>query len=384
MSLFSRLLERRDTTYQHVWGADLDWSGQPVWSGARVNRDTVLGLSAVFACVRFLVDAVSTLPVDVVDAERPDWLDQPIPRDPSTTLVVHWQQVLSSLLLDGNSFTIAAPDIFRPAELRVADPRNVQCVPQSDGSMVYRLTDGTELDWTQVIHIPLIRLPGASKGVSPLEAERQTFGAALAQEEYASRFYSNGANHSGVIEIPAGAKVSVDELKAGWEDKHTGLRNAHRPGVLTGGATWKPLSITPDQAQFIETAQLNDERIFRIYRIPPALAGMVREGATSNASSVSQALAFEKHTVRPLVTLIEAAYRPLVGGGQLKFNTKGLLRGDPKTQAEIYHYGLTDQWLKKDEVREKEDMPLFGGTDGGFLETPNNNAPTPTPSENPS
>jgi hypothetical protein len=84
------------------------------------------------------------------------------------------------------------------------------------------------------------------------------------------------------------------------------------------------------------------------------------------------------------VTLIETAYRQLVPPGHyLKFNTKGLLRGDPKTQAEIYHYGLTDKWQTVDETRGLEDMAPFGGTDGGLLQTPNNNAPSggliPTP-----
>jgi hypothetical protein len=80
------------------------------------------------------------------------------------------------------------------------------------------------------------------------------------------------------------------------------------------------------------------------------------------------------------VTLIETAYRQLVPPGHyLKFNTKGLLRGDPKTQAEIYHYALTDKWQTVDETRGFEDMAPFGGTDGGLLQTPNNNAPNGGP-----
>lgn len=394
MRLLGRLMESRATTFQQVWGADGNWDRGGTWAGKSVTRDSMLGLSAVFACIRFIVDAVSTLPVHDFGPEgqapdQPEWLERPIPRDPSTTLVVHLQQLVASLLIEGNSFTFADPDIYNPAELRVLDPRKVDLRRGRDGAPIYRI-DNIDWDWTNVVHIPLIRLPGELRGLAPLEAERQTFSSAIAAEEYGARFLGNGTTLGGVIEMPPGVELDEDQAKDlvdKFELRYSGSKNAHRPGLLTGGATWKQLSVTPEQAQFLQTRQYDDERIFRIYRVPPALAGMVREGATSNASSVSQALAFEKHTIRPLVTLIETAYRGLVPPGHyLKFNTKGLLRGDPRTQAEIYHYGLTDKWQTVDETRGFEDMAPFGGTDGGLLQTPNNNAPNggliPPPSAN--
>ena len=391
MRLLGRLMESRAVTYQQVWGADGDWDRGGTWAGKAVTRDSMLGLSAVFACIRFIVDAVSTLPLHDFGPEgeaedQPDWLERPIPRDPSTTLVVHLQQVASALLIDGNSFTFADPDITNPAELRVLDPRKVDIRRGGDGAPRYRV-DNVEYDWTNIIHIPLLRLPGELRGLAPLEAERQTFSSAIAAEEYGARFLGNGTTLGGVIEMPAGVDLDEDQAKElvdKFELRYSGSKNAHRPGLLTGGATWKQLSVTPEQAQFLQTRQYDDERIFRIFRVPPALAGMVREGATSNASSVSQALAFEKHTIRPFVTLIETAYRALVPPGHyLKFNTKGLLRGDPKTQADIYHLSLTDKWQTVDEVRALEDMEPFGGEDGGLLETPNNNAPGAAPMPEP-
>lgn len=391
MRLLGRLVESRAVTFQQVWGSDGDWDRGGTWAGKAVTVDSMLGLSAVFACIRFIVDAVSTLPVhdygpEGESPEQPEWLERPIPRDPSTTLVVHLQQVASSLLIDGNSFTFADPNIANPAELRVLDPRKVDIRRGRDGMPLYRVAN-VEYDWTNIIHIPLLRLPGELRGLAPLETERQTFSSAIAAEEYGARFLGNGTTLGGVIGMPAGVEITEDQAKElvdKFEMRYSGSKNSHRPGLLTGGATWTPLSVTPEQAQFLQTRQYDDERIFRIFRVPPALAGMVREGATSNASSVSQALAFEKHTIRPFVTLIEEGYRTLVPPGHyLKFNTKGLLRGDPKTQAEIYHYGLTDKWLKVDETRGFEDMAPFGGEAGGLLETPNNNAPSAEPAPMP-
>lgn len=390
MGALARAFERRDTTYQQVWGADRDNPAMD-FGGKRVTRDGALGLSAVFACIRFIVDSYSTLPLhNYEEREQQDpvgWMVRPVPRDPATSLVVHLQQVGTSLLLEGNSYTFASPSVLNPQELRVLDPRNVEPRREKDGSIVYTVRDYRsqmvgEFDWSQIVHIPLIRLPGELKGISPLEAERQTFSSAISAEALGANFLRNGTWLSAIVEMPAGVSVEEEDAKQllrDIEQKYAGTGKAGKVGMLTQGAKLNQLSVTPEQAQFLETRMYDDERIFRIYRVPPALAGMVREGATSNASSVSQALAFEKHTIRPFVTLIETAYRTLLPPGQyLKFNTKGLLRGDPETQAKIYHFGLSDKWLALEEVREYEELPARDDMTG-LLETPNNNAPGESP-----
>lgn len=382
MALFSRLIEGRFTSWQTIWGSDRDNPASPLASPRPLTRDGALSLSAVFACVRFIADTVATLPVvSEATGETPEWLDRPIPRDPNTTLEVHLQQVATSMLLEGNGFVVALPSVFAPAELRVVDPRQVHIRRKPNAEIIYDVqsTDGQEtgqFDAGQMLHFPLIRLPGALRGISPLEAERLTFSAALDAEDLARRFLRQGTWLSAIVESPQGVSLDMEQANALIKDiekKWASPRNAGRVGVLTGGAKLNQLSVTPEQAQFLETRQYDDERIFRIYRMQPALMGMVREGATSNAASIQQALSFEKHTLRPFLNQLEAGYRRIE---PIKFKTKGLLEGDPKTQAQIYHYGLTDTWLDVDEVRDLEDRPRFGGERGGKLQTPNNNAPT--------
>src|SRR3990167_3340057 len=171
--LFGRFLEKRDVTFQQVWGADLDTPASP-FSTAAVTRDKALGLSAVAACVSLKADTISTLPMKehAKEGERrievdpqPDWLDRPIPRDPSVTFGGHLSQLVTSLELEGNSFTFASPSIYNPAELRVLDPRRVEIKRGPDSAPIYRVTDwnGTfvgEFDWTNIVHIPLLRLAG--------------------------------------------------------------------------------------------------------------------------------------------------------------------------------------------------------------------------------
>jgi HK97 family phage portal protein len=236
-----------------------------------------------------------------------------------------------------------------------------------------------EFDWTQVISIPLIRLAGELRGISPLEAERLTFQGAIAAEELAGRFLRSGTWLSALLEMPATGTYdddTIEKLRAGIEKKWSGTRNSGKVGVLTGGAKLTQLSVTPEQAQFLQTRMYDDERIFRIFRCPPALVGMTREGATSYASSVMQADAFEKHTIRPLLDLIESAYGALAEPGRyLRFNTAALLRADLTTRVNSHGSGLDHKWVTVDEVRAIEDLDPLGGVEGGLLQTPNNNAP---------
>src|SRR4051812_18667281 len=99
-----------------LWG---DWSiGQSfqTWSGQDVSKSTALQLLAVYGSVRMISDGISTMPVDIY-RRKPDgtaeeiatsrWIQEPIIGVPFT----EWcSQVLTSLLLDGNSYIIVQRD----------------------------------------------------------------------------------------------------------------------------------------------------------------------------------------------------------------------------------------------------------------------------------
>src|SRR5690606_6750080 len=106
-------------------------------------------------------------------------------------------------------------------------------------------------------------------GVSRLRRARDTFGTAIATEQFASSTYRNGAFLSGVVTHPEqigpeAAKTLRDSLEA----LHTGSGNAGRFGVLEEGMTWTPLSVSPEDAQMLESRRFGVEQVARIYRVP--------------------------------------------------------------------------------------------------------------------
>jgi HK97 family phage portal protein len=383
MGALAERLERRALSYQSIWGGDLLGARINTASGVPVTQENAVQLSAVFACVRLLQDTISTLPVATFKRSggvakpyypRPLWLDTPSLRDPSYTRIGHFAQVVVSLLLDGNSFTyLTYDDNAEVVETFVFDPRRVAITRNADSSPHYRvhLDDGSwaDMDSTDILHIPLIRMPGALRGISPVEAARQSIGLGRVAEQYGAEFFANGASMAGIIEMPG----EVDDTQAAqiaqkFDAKHAGPGRRHKTGVLSGGAKFTQLSVTPEQAQFLELRRYQLTDIARIYRIPPHLIQDVQPGSVSYASVEAQGIEYDTLTVRPYLEIIETAYsRILPPGVYLNFDEEGLLRGDMKSRYEAYTTGVSGGYLLRSDARQKEDMTPVDGLDAPLV-----------------
>jgi len=169
----------------------------------------------------------------------------------------------------------------------------------------------------------------------------------------------------------------IRKVLRGLEKRHKGNKNAWTLGALTGGATLHELMVKPSDLQMIESEEWTLEQYARTLGIPPSMLGSQKPGAVAYASVEQRSIDYVVHAIVPIVTRIEKAYsRLLPRGSYIKFNVRGLLRGDLQTRYSAYQTGLQSKFLTRDEVRGWEDLEPFGGKDGGFLETPNNNPPS--------
>jgi HK97 family phage portal protein len=215
-----------------------------------------------------------------------------------------------------------------------------------------------------VLYIPEMRRPGSLKGVSRVDELKQTLGLAKALDEFASRYFSNGANTSGMIEFPGNltqeqAKDLVDAFEAG----HKGLKKAHRPGVLSGGAKFVKTGSDGEQAQMLESRQFAVEEVARVFRVPPSMIGLNTPGAMSYASVEHNAIQFTRYSLTPLIAAIEEAHNRLLPGDVfLRVNMDGLLRGDSATQASVFSTALQAGYMSVNEARGLMDLrPVDGG-----------------------
>lgn len=357
-------------------------------AGEAVTFDSVIGIQHVWACVTLLVNDIRKLPADVfrdvgegrrVPIDAPRWMRYPDGTDANTRFRDHVAQAVLSLLVDGNAFIYAAPSVYNVETLLVLDPTKVDI----RGSRFHVKGYSDPLTELNVRHVRNLVKPGARRGMNPIQAAREGFGLTLAAEQFGQRFFANGAVMSGVIETPVGATVDADKLKAEFGKRHDAKRRAHAVGVLTGGATFKSLSFSPEDTQFLALRKYQLEDAARLFHIPPFKIGSTEPGAVAYASTSNARIDYVQSAIEPVVVLLEDAYSDLVPGDDtyVKFNLNALLRGDPAARYSAYATMLQAGVITKDEVRRWEDWgpaseALGADTpDGGFLRTPQNTSP---------
>lgn len=361
--------EDRAISFQTVWGAgaDLDTVNP---SGVNINSNTAFEVVAFWSAVSLISDTIATLPVDSFIRQdgnrrpyrpRPAWVDQP---DVDMTRQAHYQQVLVSLLVNGNSYT----RIFRNAQGEVVnliclDPSTVTVKRSAVGRKIF-IVDGEDktLSSDDIVHITDLIQPGSLTGLSRVERLKEALGLSSAMQSYAARFFGTGATTQGIIEFPGNlTPEQAKNLRDGFDSAHRGFRRAHKTGVLSGGATYKQTTVPNDAAQFLESRRFAVEEIARAFNIPLSFMGV--PGTQSYASVEQNAIQFVTHTLRPYIEKLEWAYsRLLPVEAFLAFNTNGLLRGDFNSRITAYSTGLQSGFMSVNDVRRLEDMsPTEGG-----------------------
>ena len=355
--------------------------GRPAYmapSGIDVTADSAIRMSTVYACVRLLGDTISSLPLGAyvrrgrarisyaaAYGETPYWVNTP---NPETSRIEFYEQVISSLNIHGNAFILTVrddnnevvevyclnPDDVRIRRLRPNEPLVYEVQTRDEqGSYTQILTNN------EMLHIPLFRLPGSHYGLGPIAAARLTIGAAMAADTYAAAYFGNAANPGGVIEIPGElTEEQAQDIGRDWNITHTGPYRAGKIGVLSGGASFKPLTLNAQDAQLLDTRRFNVEDIARLFRVPISLLGHPVAGAMSFASVEAQNLSFVQHSLRPLLERLEQAFSTLLPepDGFIKFNLDALLRGTTLERYEAYTKGLREGFLSLNDVHAMEDM----------------------------
>ena len=366
-------VESRDLSYQQIWGAGLDVSTLQTWAGTSVSINNATQIGAVYACTRLLADTISSLPVDTFIRRdgnrlpfrpRPAWVYEP--EGPGTSRVEYYKQVVVSMLLShGAVIQIIRGGNGDVVALQPLDPTRVTVRRNAATRGREFVIDGkTVLPGDQVLYICEMRKPGSVMGTSRIEEVKNTLGLAKALDEFASRYFSNGANAGGIIEFPGNltqeqAKDVVEAFEAG----HKGLRKSHKPGVLSGGAKFQKIGSDAEQAQMLESRQFAVEEIARVFRVPPSMIGLNTPGAMSYSSVEHQAIQFVRYSLVPLITAIEEAHnRLLTGDAFMRVNMDGLLRGDSATQAQVFSTAMQAGYMSVNDVRGLMDMrPVDGG-----------------------
>ena len=228
---------------------------------------------------------------------------------------------------------------------------------------------------SDVLHIPGLGFDGLV-GYSPIAMAKNAIGLAIATEEYGAKFFANGAAPSGVLEHPGTIK-DPSRVRDAWQSQFGGSSNSGKVAVLEEGMKYTPISISPEQAQFLETRKFQINEIARIFRVPPHMVGDLEKSSFSNIEQ--QSLEFVKYTLDPWVIRWEQSIRRTLltpdekSKYYVSFNVEGLLRGDYQSRMNGYATARQNGWMSANDIRELENLDRIPAEDGGDLYLINGN-----------
>ncbi|MBF8728860.1 phage portal protein [Pseudomonas guariconensis] len=373
----------------------------PSSSGVVVTTETAKRSAAVYACCRLIAGAVALLPLPIYertgDGGRRQvdhdvwWLLNESPY-PTLTACSFWEWMLSSMLLRGDGLAKIIRDRSgRPAQLMPLPRECVSIVRVGDTLHYYVNDDGkySGLEAEDVLHFPGFGFDG-TKGESVIRyAARQAVGAALAADEYAGEFFSNGASPSMVITYPQGVAPDTpqqDYLRQQFDEKYVGRGNHHRPMLLVNGGDIKPVSLTAEDAQLLETRKFQVVEIARAFGAPPHMIGETSASTSWGTGIEQMSIGFVRYTLGPHLRRIEQELNrklwPRSAQFFTEFNRDGLLAGDSKTEAEVLAKSLggpgAQGWAVVNEVRRRKNMPPIPGGDTLYIVNADHKPAKPT------
>lgn len=363
-----RKREERASTWDLLPGA------QNAPSGAFVQPRQAEQLATVYACVQAISSAIASIPCRVY-AERPAGGRDEVVQHPLARLVrmgpnehqswpdfVEW--CLAQVLLRGNALVEIQHEQGRVTGLLPIPWEwvSVQLLP--GGRLVYDVTDAIGMYGGQgrmrrllageVIHLR-DRSDDGIVGRSRLNRAAATLASASDVQEAAAAFHRNGMQPSGALQHPG--KLAEEQkayLKRDIQKLHGGVSNRGSLLILDQGLTWQSLSISPEDAELLETRRFSVEELCRIFQVPPPLVQDYTHNTFTNSEQAGRW--FAQFTIAPWCRKIEAAFNRALLDEQhhMEFDLSGFLRGDHAARWQANVAAVGAGILTVDEVREME------------------------------
>lgn len=377
------LLERITNVFIPPKTQKRDLSLNTIFPDANVfDTDKALTLTAVWCAIRLLAESVSSLPISVYtkqangdkieDSKSPIYNLVKFKPNYYQNKITFFEFIMLSICTEGNSYVqIVRNNSGTPVQLICLDPSNVTVVVNNN-ELFYQIDGGAVLDSSDVLHIKTITDDGVT-GLSPISQCAKALNWGVSLEEFGSTFFSNGAKPSSILQTDrALSDTALQRLKTSFNNNYGKLKNSNSTIVLEEGLTFKPISISPEQAQFLSSRQFSIEEVARIFNVPPHMLKDLSKSSFNNIEMQSQE--FVTYTLMPYITRIEQEMNLKLfrtnelGKTFIEFNVNGLLRGDVKSRTEAYKTAITNGYMSINEVRQKENMNSIEGGDKHFMQ----------------
>jgi HK97 family phage portal protein len=365
-----RGLLRRGSERRALDSTTTSWPSDPLASPAALNEDGALRLGPVLAAGRLLAATISGMPLCVYRQMGDLKQELPLPSlftQPSAQGTLHdWVfRAVTSLAYRGNAVgVVTARDYLEyPVEIEWLDPAFVLCEDRmaamgEPGSFTNPKFSymGEKLPSEDVVHIPWFQLPGRVWGLSPIGAYAVTVSTGLAAQQFSDDWFRSGG-------VPPGRfknnTQTLDQKDANIIKRRlVQAIRSHEPIVYGKDWDYEPTTVSPNEAQFVQTMRLTASQIAAVYGIPPEMIGGETGGSYSYSSPEQRQIELVQFSLLPWLALLESHLSALLPRGQyVKFDPDVLIRADLLTRFEVHEKKRLIGWDNIDGLRAMEDEP---------------------------
>lgn len=394
------------SAFARLTGLDVNRGGRNVYFhdyGIHITHEQALRLSAVWACVNVISKSLASSRWEVfkestngdreLDRKTTTWKLLNVRPNPEMTSFAFHEAALIVALIFGDFFAEIEYDTGnRPAALWPLSPERCTLERNDAGDRVLKVINygqaDTYLPYNKVYHIHGPGIDGLC-GFDVVALASRTIAHGLAAEQFGQKFYDNGTQMGGVIELPTGSTgKQAQDMRESVNQRHQGSAKAFHNLILYGGAKWHESSVDPDKAQFIETRYLIVEEVCRWFGTPPHKIAHLLRSTFSNIEH--QGLEFVRDALTPWAERCaqEADYKLLPDQGRFKvrIDTDWLSEGDAMSKANEDAILVRNGLRKRNELRKKRGLNTLGPvgdilTVEAALTTLDNLAAEPVPEE---
>jgi HK97 family phage portal protein len=346
----------------------------PTSSGISPTASMAENLGTILACVQAIGGGIASLPA-LVYRMTPDGREE-VDDHPLARMIrdgvndrESWPDFLEMLVanavLRGNGLAeIVTDSNGRLRELRSAPWQWVAARAVPSGRLVFDVSDPfgiygppghtRRLIPGEVIHLK-DRTDDGLLGRSRLSRAREVVGTGLALQHFSGAQWRNGATPRGALTFKGklGAP-QLEQVRALWSSLFTGPDNAAKALILDQDGDFKPLSVSPEDAEVLASRRFTTEELARLYNVPPPIVGIWDHSSFTNSETAGRW--FAQFTLTPWIRKLETEFaRTVLGRGySMEIDLSGLTRGDYSARWAAHKIAVDADILTRNEVRQVE------------------------------
>ena len=339
-------------------------------------------LSAVYSAVNQISNSCALLPVLIyrVDGEKKTItkhnVGKLLNRKPNG-IMTHFnffKMMIESVMLRGEAFAyIERDERLKVKALHYIDADNVTVVKQK-GELKYIISgQPAAVDAVNMIHLYQHIDANTMRGISVIKYASLTLGNASDAEKHSSNFFKSGANLSGIIKASASlTNEQKKQIRESWSTAFSGNNNDVSVAILPQGLEYQPISVSPEDAQLLDSRKYEVVEIARFFNISPVKLFDLTNSSYNSLEHTQ--LSYMQDTIYPYIQMMIDEFNTKLFTPseqekfEIEFDFSALLETDKNTQASYYKTLLVNGIMSLNEVREHLDLPRVDNGDVHFIQ----------------